>query len=277
MRYKSLAAVLLTMVGGLPAAAHGPQIQITGDTGTIVTRQIAANTPDYTTLTDPTRVYVMPLLERNGTWFSRPNQTLSFGDPLYYSGPGLAYGIDQVDGGPQVFAEGSTLSFRFTDALTLWNGVSLVDAGDAQLRAFRNMGLSDSSVERDFAITSDIPDLTDLVSINPVLQDYGTAGVFVHSSVRFALLGDGVTTTSVPDDGVYIAALQLVSDQMGLAPSEEFYFVLHKNASPSTINAAVRSLGFDASLVQNTSVPEPSTILLLGGLLTLGAARWLRR
>ncbi len=256
------------------AFAHGPQIQITGDTGKIVTRQIVLDTPEYSNLTSPTRVYAMSLEEFNGAWFTRPNRKVdAFGEPEYYSGPGIAYGIDLLDGGPQVFAAGATLSFRFTAGLGLWNGTSFDDAGLTQLKAFRGGNASIASPATSFATTSDLPDLNDLVSINPALLDYGDGGVEVHNTVRYALLGDGVSPTSSSPDGVYLASLQIVSDDTNMMPSEEFHFVMSKNATLAELNAASVSLGFDASFVQNTTVPEPSTIALVGGMVALCALR----
>jgi hypothetical protein len=57
--------------------------------------------------------------------------------------------------------------------------------------------------------------------------------------------------------------MQLSSTQAGLSASDPYSFVLYKNASYETVNAAVSSLGVTSSLVHFVPVPEPSAIILL--------------
>ena len=76
------------------ASAHGPQIQITGESGQIATRRLLPDGPYSTTLTAETSVYVMPLREHLGVWYSRPNGAIHpvLQTPEFFSGPGIAYG-----------------------------------------------------------------------------------------------------------------------------------------------------------------------------------------
>ena len=75
MRARMIALGLLVAPAVSTAFAHGPQIQITNDNNKIVTRQLLNDGPYSDTLTPPKSVYVMPLLELDGTWYSRPNNS----------------------------------------------------------------------------------------------------------------------------------------------------------------------------------------------------------
>src|SRR5688572_25608421 len=110
MRATTFALSMALALGSLPALAHGPQIQITRDNHQITTRRLLREEPYSAQLTPPTTVYAIPLLETEDVWYSRPNNTPSAtlpGAPEYLSGPGIAYGYDQVDGGPRAFASGN--------------------------------------------------------------------------------------------------------------------------------------------------------------------------
>lgn len=257
------------------ALAHGPQIQITNDNNKIVTRELLNDGPYSDSLTAPKSVYVMPLLEFSGVWYSRPNNEQLAGLPAFPSGPGLAYGYDLTNGGPQAFAAGSVISVGFLDGLKLWNGAAFADAGVTELKAFRGSNPNIATPDANFAITSDAGPL-DSLSLAAVAENYGADGDEVHGSFRWALLGDGSSPTSTSLDGVYLLKLQATSTQGGLAASDPYYFVLHKNAAPEAVAAAVNSLGFAPGLVQ--VVPEPSAALMLAavGVGILSARRWAR-
>jgi hypothetical protein len=60
---------------------------------------------------------------------------------------------------------------------------------------------------------------------------------------------------------VYLVSMKLTSTQVGLAPSDPYYFLLSKNASSDAVAAAVGSLGIAPGLVQ--VVPEPGTCVML--------------
>jgi hypothetical protein len=267
--------VLLTAAS---AIAHGPQIQITNDGGKIVTRQLIADGPYSNSLTPAKSVYVMPLLEFNGAWYSRPNSAIDpiLDVPAFPSGPGFAYGYDLADGGAQLFETGSILSLAFTDGLKQWNGASYVDAGAIQLKAFRGSNASISSPPENFATTSDAGPF-DSLDLPAVAANYGTELAEVHTSLRFALLGDGANPLSASPDGVYLLNMQLKSTQNGLAASDPYFFVLYKNPAPGLVLNAVNALGFSASAVQFADVPEPAALsLAIVGLVGLSSAR-LRR
>jgi hypothetical protein len=264
MRAGTFALALLTALAAAPAIAHGPQIQISEDNKKIVTRELHLDGPYSTALTSPKSVYVMPLLPLGGVWYSRPTNTPSTtipGLPEFPSGPGLAYGYDLADGGMQTFAAGSVLSVEFADGLKRWNGAAFSDAGATQLKSFRGSNASISTPPENFAITSDSAPL-DGLSLAPVAAGYGSDGAEVHSSLRFALLGDGASPTSASSDGVYLLTMQVSSTQAGISASDPYHFVLNKNGAAADVTAAVQSLGIAPSLVQ-WLVPEPSCASLV--------------
>jgi hypothetical protein len=245
------------------AIAHGPQIQITSDGGKIVTRELLLDGPYTTALSAPKSAYVMPALPFSGVWYSRPNDAIDpiLLTPSFPSGPGLAYGYDLADGGPQAFETGSMISVAFTAGLKRWDGAVFVDAGATELKAFRGSDPSIITPAANFAVTTDAGPF-DSVSLAAVAAGYGSEAVEVHASLRFALLGDGTSPTSASADGVYLVNLQISSNQAGLSPSDPYYFVLNKNASWSTVESAVGSLGIAPSL-QQWAVPEPGMCVIL--------------
>ena len=209
-------------------------------------------------------MYVIPVLPFSDVWYSRPNSAIDpiLQVPTYPSGPGFAYGygFNPSDIATQLFATGSVLSVTFTAGLKRWDGTTFADAGDTQLKAFRGSDPAIDSPAASFAITSDIGPY-DSVSLAAVQESYGNDDEEIHASLRFALLGDGSSPTSASPDGVYLLSMQLSSTQPGLNPSDEYYFVLNKNASWPTVQSAVNSLGIAGSL-QQWSVPEPAAGLL---------------
>jgi len=256
------------------AAAHGPQIQITNDSNKITTRALVPDGPYSTSLTSPKSVYVMPALTFNNVWYSRPNGAIDtiLLQPSFPSGSGFAYGYDLADGGPQAFDVGSFISLSFTAGLKRWDGAAFVDAGATELKAFRGSDPTITTPLANFAVTSDLGPF-DSLSLAAVAAGYGSDGAEVHSSLRFALLGDGTSPTSASADGVYLVGLQVSSSQAGTTPSDPYFFVLNKNAEWSTVSAAVGSLGIAASL-QQWVVPEPGTCgLLLVGVVALCGRR----
>src|SRR5688572_15313039 len=200
MRTCMFALAVSTALAAAAARAHGPQIQITIDNNKIVNRELHLDGPYGNAVTAPKTVYVMSLLQFDGVWYSRPNGAL---DPItllpaFPSGPGLAYGSDLADGGSQAFSVGSVLSVNFADGLKRWNGTTFVDAGATQLKAFRGSNVNINTPPENFGITTDIGPF-DSLSLAAIATDYGTAGPEAHSSLRFALLGDGTSPSSSGD------------------------------------------------------------------------------
>jgi hypothetical protein len=263
MRPGAYALAVVAILAAESAVAHGPQIQLTNDGGKIVTRQVFENGPYSTTLSPITSVYVMPLLGFDGVLYSRPNNEI---DPIlnvaaFPSGPGFAYGYDLADGGPQLFESGSTLTLTFTTSFERWDGAAFVDAGATQFKAFRGSNVNITSPPENFATTSGGGPF-DSLSLPTVATNYGSEGAEVHTSLRFAMLGDGADPLSTTPNGVYRVGLQLSSSQNGLAPSDPYYFVLYKNVSAATVTAAIDLLGIPAGRIQWTAVPEPATAIL---------------
>jgi MYXO-CTERM domain-containing protein len=269
MRTRMFVFGVCALLAAASANAHGPQIQVTIDNNKIVTRHLIQDGPYSDSLTAPISVYVMPIEEFGGVWMSRPNNALLAGVPQFPSGPGLAYGYDMADGGPQAFAEASVLSVGFLDGLKPWNGALFADPGATQLKGFRGSDAGITTPVENYAVTSDSGPF-DSLSLPAIGAVYSAES---HSSLRWALLGDGSSPTSASPDGVYLLRLQLSSTQNGLAPSDPYYYLLHKNAAPDAIAAAIDHLGVAPELVQ--VVPEPATWML--ALVSLGGAGWIAR
>lgn len=257
------ALTFVLALGQVAAHAHGPQLQLTRDNNQITTRRIFLEEP-YSQLSPETSVYVIPLLETGGVWYSRPNNqpnAIIPGIPAYLSGPGITYGYDQVAGGPRDFASGYNFLLNIIDGLKIWDGAGFSDPGLEQIEAYRSSGSP--------AISSD-----SLTPASPATLQFGNVSASynasAHGSASFRLLGDGVSPTVEGQNGVYLLSLTYSSSEPGLNASNPFYFLLHKNASGTAIAAAVNGLmstyGIDSSMVQY--VPEPSSIVML----VIGAA-----
>jgi hypothetical protein len=249
------------------APAHGPQLQITNDNDRIVTRQIIQDDPYSDSLTDPKLVYVIPMEELDGIWYSQPNSEI---DPIlmrpeFPSGPGVAYGYDRVAGGQQAFAPGSILSENFLAGLKRWNGNVFVDPGTEQIGVFPG----DQTAPADQAITSDSGPFASLI-FPAVPANYDEDG---HAEARFRLLGDGLSPLSASQDGVYLLSSQLTSTQAGLAASDPFYFLLRKNATDEAVVDAVNALtsahGIAPELVQYVSEPPSLALCAVGVVCTI--------
>jgi hypothetical protein len=263
------ACAMVCVAGSL--YAHGPQIQITADSGKIVTRSILNDV--YEPLTTPKSVYVMEVLDYRGVWYARPETKLNPpdhatapGQPTYYSGPGLAYGLGLT------FAEGNSFSINFNTGLKLWNGASFGDPGSTALQYYRggSIGASGQLINPTASIVTSDGGASPLLTFAAIAAGYAGEA---HSTARLRFLGDGTTTpagsgpqvgtvASEPADGVYLASLILSSDEAGLADADPYYFVMHKNVPWSEVAAAVGSLDVPNSAVQVLGVPEPAAIVL---------------
>jgi hypothetical protein len=254
MRFLCIALASAVALSGSLVIAHGPQIQITRDGDQITTRRLFREESYVRNLSSETRVYVIPLMETTGEWYARPNNHPSAtlpGQPEYLSGPGIAYGFDQLDGGPRDFASGERFELNLIAGLLLWNGATFSDPGLEEIQAFRTSGAS--VVTNDSLIIGEPATL----AYSNVSATYNTGA---HSGALFRLLdNDGVASES-SDDGVYLLSMTYGSSQPGLADSSPFYFLLHKNVPFATVQAAASSLGFAPRLVQ--FVPEPGGLVL---------------
>lgn len=251
------------------ALAHGPQIQITNTGDKIVTHDLIGD-GNYDSPTPARSVYVMPVLEDLGKWYTRPNtaERPIIGGPQHYSGPGLAYG-SQV-GTADAFAVSGVFTLSLTDGLLAWNGTAFDDPGTEQVRAFRGSPSSMTAT----AITSDSGPFESL-AFTAIAAGYNSEA---HATARYQFLGDGIDPATEPDDGIYLLSLRLSTSEVGIADSDEFYFVMHKNAPHADIRVAIESLGVSPSLVQvvGQMIPEPSALVIAAAAIG-GVALWRKR
>ncbi len=235
----------------------------------------------YAPLTAPKSVYVMEVLEYRDVWYTRPETVLNGplhptapGQPTYYSGPGLAFGVGHT------FAEGSVLSLNFSAGLQLWNGTSFSDAGPAELQYCRggSIGILGQLNTPTASITTTDGGPSAALAFSAIASGYTESA---HSSARLRFLGDGTTTVvgtgttaSEPADGIYLASLVLSSSDSPVADSDPYYFVMHKGVPWSDVAAAVGTLDVPNSAVQVLGVPEPATWLMVSlGLFGIFARR----
>lgn len=299
----ALAACLLVPVGAAAALAHGVQIQLSFNptAGTIESRQIVSTDTRPVTLTDLTRIYVMPLVVANGTtpaahpaaqaaWYSQPSIT------TYPSGNGLSYQWDTTTGtGGQLAGTGwawknspslpnlagTVFAFRFTDRLFKWDGgqFTAAAAGATQLQAFRGD-----------ATTAPTVFLTTASGSSLVYSAVGSAtqSTNPHSNAGFRLLGDGTSfdpaAAGVGTDGIYLQGMQITTTATtpggaAVAASDPLYMVLSKNTSFDDAYAVAAAFAASQGipLGQIQSVPEPTTTALIAGAAVAGLVRWRRR
>jgi hypothetical protein len=257
----------LIIVFGLLAArtlAHGPQMQITNDNNKVVTRNVFAEEPYNTTLTSAKTAYVIPMMQTTAL-----GGGLEFAARPFYGssqGPGLAYGLGWTLTPPvTTFPVGSNFRLTFTEGLKRWNGSAFVDPGAEHLEMYRVT----SNVIVDSAKTTDAGPFQDLDTA-AITAPTTTAQLDAHSSLRWRLLGPGGTSTESTQDGVYMIGLTLDNSDASIAPSDPYYFVFHKNAPLSEVQAAVSAQFPNSEVVQ--FVPEPGS-LCLASLATLALLR----
>lgn len=299
----ALAACLFLSIGAAVVHGHGVQIQLSYDPvgNKVETREIVSTDTRPVTLTDLTRIYVMPLLVANGTtpaahpaaqaaWYSQPSIT------TYPSGNGLAYQWDATTGAGGQLAgtgwawknsaslpnlAGTAFAYRFTDRLTKWDGsqFTAAAAGATQLQAFRGDATTPPTV---FLTTASGSSLA-YSAVSTVTQSTNP-----HSNAGFRLLGDGTSfdpaAAGIGTDGIYLQGMQVTttattSGGAAVAASDPLYMVLYKNMSFDDAYAV--AAGFAASqgipLGQIQSVPEPATAALVAAAALAGLVTWRRR
>ena len=298
----ALAAGLLVPVGAAAALAHGVQVQLSFNptAGTIESRQIVSTDTRPLTLTDLTRIYVMPLVVANGTtpaahpaaqaaWYSQPSIT------NYPSGNGLCYQWDTTTGtGGQLAGTGwawknssslpnlagTVFAYQFTDRVLRWDGgqFTAAAAGATQLQAFRGDATTAPTV---FLTTASGSSLV-YSAVGSVTQSTNP-----HSNAGFRLLGDGTSfdpaTAGIDTDGIYLQGMQITTTATtaggaAVAASDPLYTVLYKNTSFDDAYAVAAAFATSQGipLGQIQSVPEPTTTALIAGVAVAGLVRWRR-
>ena len=297
------AALLLVAFGGSLVLGHGVQYQLSYDPvgGKVQTRQIVSTDTRPLTLTDLTRIYVMPLVIANGTtpaahpaaqaaWYSKPDIT------TYPSGNGLAYQWDttapaggQLAGTGWSWKDSSSLpnlagtvfSYRFTDRVLKWDGsaFSSAAAGATQLQAFRG----DATTVPTVLVTTASGSSLAYSAVSAVTQSTNP-----HSNAGFRLLGDGTSfapsAAGVGTDGIYLQGMQVTTTAttaagLAVGASDPAYMVFYKNTSFGDAYAVAAAFATSQSIPLNQiqSVPEPTTSALFGGAAVAAVVEWRRR
>lgn len=249
------------------ARAHGPQIQLTAESGKIVTHEIMIDT--YFPLTPVKSLYVLPVALVSGQHQVQPPGTSG-------SGPGIAPGVGFVDAASHPFKFGGlNYSTSFVDGLFKWNGAAFVDAGDVQLQMFKTVSGS--------PLTITTADGAAVAGFSySVSQAGGAEGPEnSHTGMGFRFLGDGVTPGSALSDGIYLASLKVTHTPPASSTleSDPFYFLLSKGAAGIDVAAATNGFaqqkGIPLSAVQSFVAPEPTCGCL--AIFSLGALAAVRR
>ena len=310
-RFRSLpaavAACLFVPTVAAISLGHGVQYQLTYDPvgGKIQTRQIVSTDTRPVTLTDLTRIYVMPLVVADGTtpaahpaaqaaWYSQPDIT------TYPSGNGLSYQWDttaptggQLAGTGWSWKDSSSLpnlagtvfTYQFTDRVLKWDGsaFSSAAAGATQLQAFRG----DATTVPTVLVTTASGSSLAYSAVSAVTQSTNP-----HSNAGFRLLGDGTSfapaAAGIGTDGIYLQGLQVTTTAttaggLAVGASDPAYMVFYKDTSFADAYAVAAAFATSQSIPLNQiqSVPEPTTLALVGsGAIVAAAAglrRWMRR
>ena len=298
----ALAACLLAPLAAA-ALGHGVEYQLSYDPvgNKVESRQIVSTDTRPVTLTDLTRIYVMPLVVANGTtpaahpaaqaaWYSQPSIT------TYPSGNGLCYQWDTTTGtGGQLAGTGwawknspslpnlagTVFTYQFTDRVLKWDGsqFTAAAAGATQLQAFRGDATTVPTV---FLTTASGSSLV-YSAVGAVTQSTNP-----HSNAGFRLLGDGTSfdpaAAGIGTDGIYLQGMQITTTATtpggaAVAASDPLFMVFYKNTSFDDAYAVAAAFATSQGipLGQIQSVPEPTTTALVAGAAVAGLVRWRRR
>jgi len=299
------AAVAAWLLAPFAAAAlgHGVEYQLSYDPigNKVECRQIVSTDTRPVTLTDLTRITVMPLVVADPTtpaahpaaqaaWYSQPSIT------SYPSGNGLSYQWDTTTGAGGQLAgtgwawknsaslpnlAGTVFAYRFTDRLLKWDGsqFTAAAAGATQLQAFRG----DATTVPTTVLTTASGSTLAFAAVGSVTQSTNP-----HANAGFRLLGDGTSldpaAAGIGTDGIYLQGMQITttattSGGAAVAASDPLYMVFSKNISFDDAYAVAAAFAASQGipLGQIQSVPEPTTTALVGGAAAAGLVRWRRR
>jgi hypothetical protein len=292
------------------AWAHGVQVQVTYDAqaNKVVTREVVrTSAPNVSTVTDVTRIYVMPILPTLITpaggspatfFYTRPEdeRSASTNRPLFPSGPGITWQYDVVDptvGSPvtQIAGTGwslrnsttnanlggSNFRYRLQDVLRVWDGAGWADPGTESLQLLNGDGtnLATQTVRLTATGTTGAGGTWDHAAINGNPATLPSAANRPHTSATFRLADNG-NHLDAGDSGIYLAALSIETTALSptgapINPTDTFYYVMAFGASIVDAIPVAERLAAAANipLSQVQVVPEPATLSLIAGISAL--------
>ena len=166
-----------------------------------------------------------------------------------------------------------------------WDGsaFSSAAAGATQLQAFRG----DATTVPTVLVTTASGSSLAYSAVSAVTQSTNP-----HSNAGFRLLGDGTSfapaAAGIGTDGIYLQGLQVTTTAttaggLAVGASDPAYMVFYKDTSFADAYAVAAAFATSQSIPLNQiqSVPEPTTLALVGsGAIVAAAAglrRWMRR
>lgn len=203
------------------------------------------------------RLFTIPLSQYTGTattagWYGhQPAGDTTCSD---YAHPGFAYGRS-------TFAPSSTLTVNFLDQAKVWDPITstFIPTGGERIQ-----GLRGGSLTSGFSNGRDSDGNVMGTGISITLP--ATLNVNSHATIRWRMLDQDGLPGGTIDDGIYMAVLQVSTDQTGVEASLPYVFLFTKNASSTDIASA-------EAFVNTHVIPEPSALAALGLILTMTLKR----
>lgn len=222
-----LAGVVVAMFGASALAHPGPRVWLNVESGKIKT-YAGAYPPGDPSAYSLSRVFTQAMTDEGGGIFDTDFP-----------------GFQMKPGG--TIAASTNFSYNITGALLWYNAAGA---------KFETVAAHFGGTPPQFDVTNELFQ-TKRTAAGPVGGDLafafnGAAGD--HNHLTYTMLGDGTTPSNGPD-GIYALPLQLTSS--GLTNSDTYWLLLGRNASAADLNSA-------AGVANQTLVPEPAAIALLG-------------
>lgn len=260
MKIYAFASIGLTALIPQMVLAHGTQIPLSireYQPGHYRIMTHEWGTDGDTTLRGEDRLFTIPLAQYTGNsatagWYGHQPAGDTSNSP--YAHPGFAYGRS-------TFAAFSTLTVTFLEQAKVWDPVTLTFIPTGQERI---QGLRGGSLTGGFTNGTDSNGNVMGTGIRITLP--ATLTENSHANIRWRMLDAEGLPGGTIDDGIYMALLQVSTDQPGIEASLPFVFLFTKNASSTDISNA-------EAFVSAHVIPEPAMLSVLGLVSTMALRR----